>query len=217
MIRWYRRPRPPATLPVLVLRAAGSLAVIISYAVFRAPYLSTWTETLITLAIGGTAVLFSLNAVTELAVRNRDLLAPGAPSPLELTDVLPSPVPRTPVMMLDQTDLFGIHGELYRDTVAFEQGRAKLIDRGDFVTEPLYLFTHEYHPLTPPRGLQIPAPDTIDPATKAKLKAQFIEAVASGRHAKLVDDEAPQSGTGRHALADSQLSRERAHGYFGVW
>jgi hypothetical protein len=29
--------------------------------------------------------------------------------------------------------------------------------------------------------------------------------------------EIPQSRTGRHALADAQLGRERSHGQFGVW
>lgn len=187
MIRWYRRPRPLATSAVLVLRAVGSLAVIVAYGVFRAPGLYNVVELFAALLIGAGVILFGLNAVTDLLVRRRDYLDPLSPSPLEVTDVLPSPFPRTPVTMLDDTDRFALHGEMFADTVAFEQGRARLIDRGTFV-EP-ELLTHEYHPLTPPHGFP--------------------------RH--LLEDEAPQESGGRHRLADAQLGRERSHGQFGVW
>jgi hypothetical protein len=201
---------------VLVVRAGCSVAIIAAYAVFRLPTLTSPWEAAASwvgaVVLGGLA----LRSIEMLAVLTRDRLEPGEPSVLELTDVLPTPVPRTPVTMLDDTDRFRIHGDLFDDTIAFEQGRAKLVDRGEFV-EP-QLFTHEFHPATPARGMEIIVPPS-DPAVMAKLREQFDEAVKSGRHAKLIDDwdDAPQESGGRHALTDSQLSRERAHGMFGVW
>jgi hypothetical protein len=203
---------------VLVVRAGCSLAIIAAYAVFRLPTLTSPWEAAASwvgaVVLGGLA----LRSIEMLAVLTRDRLEPSV---LELTDVLPAPVPRTPVTMLDDTDRFRIHGDLFADTIAFEQGRAKLVERGEFV-EP-QLFTHEFHPATPARGMEIvPSPD-VDPATMAKLKEHFIEAITSGRHAKMLSDNedaiayATTETTGRHALTDAQLNRERAHGQFGVW
>jgi hypothetical protein len=206
---------------VLVVRATGAVAIIAAYAVFRLPTLTSPWEAAASwvgaVVLGGLA----LRSIEMLAVLTRDRLEPGEPSVLELTDVLPTSVPRTPVTMLDDTDRFRIHGDLFADTIAFEQGRAKLVDRGEFV-EP-QLFTHEFHPATPARGMEIVPSPGVDPATRAKLKKHFIEAITSGRHAKVRSDNedaiayATTETTGRHALADAQLNRERAHGQFGVW
>jgi hypothetical protein len=205
---------------MLVVRAGCSLTIVAAYAVFRLPTLTSPWEAAASwvgaVMLGGLA----LRSIEMLAVLTRDRLEPGEPSVLELTDVLPTPVPRTPVTMLDDTDRFRIHGDLFADTIAFEQGRAKLVDRGEFV-EP-QLFTHEFHPATPTRGMEIIVP-TSDPAVMAKLREQFDDAVKSGRHAKVLSDSedaiayVTTETTGRHALADSQLNRERAHGQFGVW
>jgi hypothetical protein len=188
---------------VLVVRATGAVAIIVAYAVFRLPTLTSPWEAAASwvgaVVLGGLA----LRSIEMLAVLTRDRLDPGEPSVLELTDVLPAPVPRTPVMMLDDTDRFRIHGELFADTIAFEQGRAKLVDRGEFV-EP-QLFTHEFHPATPARGFAVPVAVHDDETVVVNVP----------RHA--AEREAPQESGGRHALADAQLNRERAHGQFGMW
>lgn len=198
-------------IAILLTRAGGALAIVTAYAIFRLPLLTSPWEAVATwigaIVLGGIA----LRSIEDLAVQRRDYLSPDEPSVLELTDVLPTPVPRTPVTMLDDTDRFRIHGRLFEDTIAFEQGRARLVDRGEFV-EP-ELLTHEYHPLTPPHGLALPQDDAL----------AYSASYASGRHAKVATDTedavayATSETTGRHALANAQLNRERAHGQFGMW
>jgi hypothetical protein len=201
---------------ILLTRAGGALAIVTAYAVFRLPLLTSPWEAAATwigaIVLGGIA----LRSIEDLAVQRRDYLSPDEPSVLELTDVLPTPVPRTPVTMLDDTDRFRIHGELFADTIAFEQGRARLVDRGEFV-EP-ELLTHEYHPLTPPHG--VPTLAYLEEVGRWNAAAAAEE--HAGRHRLSSDSEdaivyATSETTGRHALADAQLNRERAHGQFGMW
>lgn len=199
---------------ILLTRAGGAMAIVTAYAVFRLPLLTSPWEALATwigaIVLGGIA----LRSIEDLAVQRRDYLSPDEPSVLELTDVLPTPVPRTPVTMLDDTDRFRIHGELFADTIAFEQGRARLVDRGEFV-EP-ELLTHEYHPLTPPHGLALPMNEH-----RVAKQALMRLAYTPPKHAAVLEPDAPimapREDGGRHRLADSQLNRERAHGQFGMW
>lgn len=207
MIRWYRRPRPLATHDVLAYRAGGSLVLIVAYAALRAPSITTWAELIVTLVIGGAVVLFGLNAFTELAVRDRDWMSVDAPSPLEITEIVPLPLIAWPTH--EPTDDELIYQA--RQRAAFVNGHTKVIDRGEFVdTEPLRLFTHEFNSAhTPPSGFPVMNWDEY---------AAGQHRLERGRHA--ADREAPPSPTprtARHALADSMITRERSHGQFGVW
>lgn len=136
--------RRPPTTAVLALRAAGSLAIITTYAVLRLPVLTSPWEAAATwvgaVVLGGLA----LRSIEELAVRHRDRLAPDEPSVLELTDRI-EPVRVWP------SDMALAIAEL-------NDAMVPMIDRGE-VVEP-QLFTHEFQPLTPPSGMPVQAPET---------------------------------------------------------
>jgi hypothetical protein len=201
--------RPTAPADVLILRVTGATALVLAYGFFRAPLLSTWSEVGVALVIGATAVMVGIDAAAQLVDRRTWLPVDEAPRTEQFTVPMrwPSEI-ETAIAAARHTAMM------------------PLIDRGE-VTEPR-LFTHEYNPITPPRGF--PAvhdlTDTLvpgypnqmldDPEVLVRIvREQLADVPSTGRHR--ADHEAPQQSGGRHALADAQLNRERAHGAFGVW
>lgn len=139
MIRWYRRPRPRATATVLLARVIGGLLVIGLYVAFRLPELTSATEAAATWVGAVLCLALILPAVERLYTDRRDHLAPGEPSPLELTEQFEVPLGWPG----------GVENAI---AVARHEAMTPLIDRGE-VVEPR-LFTHEFESLhhTPPRG-----------------------------------------------------------------
>lgn len=145
----------PRDAPVSVLwaRVLVPLVALFAYVAFRAipardGYLPIG-EVLPMFAVVMGLTMVMLIAATELTARRRvDQLDAEVQAKLtnmlERTALIPGPVPRTPVTMLDSDDVARIHGD-----------RLSLVDQG--VIEP-GLFTHEFQPEhhTPARGIQLP-------------------------------------------------------------
>lgn len=142
--------RPHATVAVLTLRVVGSLTIVAAYAALRLPTLTSPWEAAATWVVAIVCGAVAIRSIERLAVQRRDALAPGEPSPLELTDVIP-PVREWP----DEVEL--VIAE------ARHEALMSYVDRGE-VTE--HLFTHDIlcEP-TPPRGFSMypnGGPDPFD-------------------------------------------------------
>ncbi len=194
--------RRPATEHLLLARAIGIVAVIVAYAVVRGPYLTSTLELAISwVSVVVLAFWFERTMMRWDDLRHaRSLVAIRSELP---TEVIP-PVREWP-------------GEVELAIAdARHAAMLPMIDRGE-VVEPK-LFTHEFQPLTPPSGTPLPMDDHRIAKREAIRQAYTPPA---GRHrANIGDwpvDVTTTSPSGRHALADAQLNRERAHDLFGQW
>jgi hypothetical protein len=169
--------RPSAPDSALTARVVATLLILGAYVVFRLPDLTSSWEAVATWIGAVLCGSIMISSIEELGLRRvyreqriesiRDLV----------TETFPTPV-RWP-------------GQVEHDIAdARHTAMAPIIDRGDIV-EPK-LFTHEYNPLTPPRGFATPVAEYDGETVVVNIEY-----------------------TGRHRLADAQLSRERSWQVFG--
>jgi hypothetical protein len=171
--------RPTAPDYVLKARAAGVVILIASYTAFRVPTLASGIEAGVTFAVAMAAVFVFERALTELSDRKHYRAGRVQSIRDAMTDTF-----ATPVRWPDEVET--------EIAAARHAAMVPIIDRGE-VVEPM-LFTHEYNPLTPPRGLELPQLTPGIPGWTSELPSEY---------------------TGRHRLADAQLSRERTGQFFG--
>lgn len=138
MIRWYQRPRPLATVPVLLLRAVCGLTIMGLYIAIRLPHLVSPVELVVTWTGAALVGCIVLVAIERLIVQHRDTLPTSEPSPLELTDVFEVPL--------------GWPGAVENQIA--EARHVAFVEQGKLTS---HLFTHDVlcEP-TPPRGTSMP-------------------------------------------------------------
>lgn len=150
---------------VLWARATVPVIMLFVYVAFRAYPMADGRIPLGEVLSVGAIILglsvLALTAFAELVLRERTGPQLAEPSAEETTAVLPTPMPRTPVMMLDDEDRARIHskpilGGLTAAARDIEELN-RLVDHGRLtgaLTHPDVLLTHEH---TPARGLDLGA------------------------------------------------------------
>lgn len=196
--------RPRATTPVLLARAVGGLTVIAVYVAVRLPSITSAWEAALTWVGAVLCLALALPAIEQLAVQHRDRLAPGEPSPLELTDRFEVPL-GWPGIVENQI------------AEARHAAMAPLIDRGEIV-EPR-LFTHEFDALhhTPPRG--IPAVGSVLDWNEYWSGQTRVEREPAAELIRRIRAERP-SPTGRVVVSHTapvQIARDRFGHLFGSY
>lgn len=144
--------RPTAPDSVLILRAAGSLTLILSYAVFRVPEFTVPpVELAITWVAGVFAIWLFERAASELYLRQRVGRAPEWPDEIELVIA-----------------------------EARHAAMAPVVDRGE-ITEQLFTHDILCEP-TPPRGTPLPTMAELEARGKAINMQAHAENSYVGRH-----------------------------------
>lgn len=173
--------RPRVTERLLLARAAGIVAVILAYTVFRAPYLTSPIEAVATWITGVVLAFWFENTITRWHhLRHARQLVENAPT--------------GPVW---PTDIDTLIAESRAQVLA--DGGTPIVDRGVFVEPALFTHTDEFEPMhhTPARGFSLPEVVRPNVDQARKLLAAFEEKHDYvGRH-RLADDQLNRERTGQ--------------------